>query len=96
MTLTIRVRTVVLAAALIGALVGMAISQIAFAGAGTARTSAASLYPVIKELQKINAVLGTAPGGSIAPVLREIEKNTYYGCAAAQGHHFGGCSQTGW
>lgn len=94
MTITVKPKSALIAIALLGVLVGMAVSQVAGA-VGSSRSAptahASSLYPVIRQLQQINATLGSAPGGSIAPVLRNIETYTYRTCLAVEGHPYGHC-----
>lgn len=92
MTIKVRPGFVIAGVALFGVLVGMAIGQVTHAGAGSEATaSGQSLYPIYRQLQSINAKLGSNVAGSIAPVLRNIEINTEKTCAAVEGHRFGGC-----
>ena len=99
MTVTVRIHTALAIAAVLGVLVGMAVSQVSGAVGSNdsqASASAGSSYAVYRQLQSINAKLGSQAGGSIAPVLQNVEQYVYAACAAAQGHRSGTCSLTGY
>lgn len=92
MQITLRPLHTIALVALIALLLGFAIGQVASAGASDPVASQSSTYPILRELQDINATLGPDTGGSIEPILRQIEKFTYNACRAIENHPYGHCS----
>lgn len=91
MEITIKPRFAVAIIVAFALLIGVVIGQTTSAGAVPA-ASASSTYPILRELQEIKATLGPDVGGSIEPILRQIETFTYNACRAVEGHAgFGHC-----
>ncbi|HKZ14400.1 MAG TPA: hypothetical protein VJL81_11190 [Solirubrobacterales bacterium] len=94
-TIEIRRSVAVLTIAVIGVLVGIVASPLVTDSGGASAAPAvsprASDYAIVRELQDISATLGPDAGGSIEPILRQIEKFTFNACRAIEGHPFGTC-----
>jgi hypothetical protein len=92
MTITLGLRSLIAVTLVVGLLAGMALSQIAQAGAGAQpEARASSSYGLYRQLQAINAKIGSNVRGSLAPVLANIETYAYNTCRAVEGHPLGHC-----
>lgn len=82
MSVTLHTRSIVLLVALVGVLVGFAVSQVTMAESQRAGTSARPDARMVKQLRDINRKLGaTYVDNSVVNLLDDIERST---CAAIQ------------